>query len=367
MKVKSISARVLGGLTLMITMLLVSCMNDVTSSLRSMPTAIGKTNEVIVVADDLVWQSAVGDTFRYYFGAAYPIMPAPEPIFDIRHFSPEYLLGGEERRELRTYVILADINDNDSPATKMAAADIGEEQLRRFRELKQSPKAKIGKDRWAKEQIVAYVLGNGKEALGQSIKDNFPQLAARINSHDEKQVEAKTYVSGIHHGMGQRIMEKFGIEIKIPQGYAEAISDEDFQWLKYDGDQATYNLIFHKFVYEDQEQLTPTNLKAIRNELGQKYVTSNTAGSYMVINAEDLPVFDYTREIDGNYAIEIRGVWEMTADFMGGPFFSWLILNQAKNELLFIDAFVLAPGEDKRDFMQQLELIVQNIRFVNAN
>lgn len=367
MKAKSNSLRVLGLLTLVVTVLLAGCMNDVTSSLRSMPTAIGKTNEVIVVADDNVWQGAVGDTFRYYFAAAYPIMPAPEPIFDVRHFSPEYFNNRDDRRELRTYVILADINDEDSPATKMAALDIGEEQLRRYRDLKQSPKAKIGADRWAKQQLVAYVLGNGKQGLAQSIKDNFPQLASRINTHDEKQINARTYISGVHHGMGERLKERFGVEIKIPQGYTEAIGNEDFQWLRYDGDKATYNLMFHKFAYESQDQLSPTNLKAIRNELGKQYITSNTAGSHMVINDEDLPVFDYTKEIAGNYAIEIRGVWEMTEDFMGGPFFSWLILNEARSELLFVDAFVLAPGEDKRDFMQQLDLMVKNMRFTQAN
>ena len=345
----------------------VSCMNDVSSSLRSIPTAMGKTNEIIVIADEAVWQSAVGDTFRYYFGAAYPIMPAPEPIFDIRHFTPEYFSSNQSRRELRCYVVLADINNASSDATKMATEDIGVEEIRRYRELQESPKAKVGRDRWAKQQLVAYILGNGADGLAQSIIDNFPTLANRINEHDEKQIDARTYVSGVHFGVGARVAEKYGVELKIPEGFKEVIVEDEFTWLRKDGDDATFNFLLYKMKYEDQAQLSKENIMKIRNELGEKYITSTNSGSYMVINDKDLPVFDFTKDINGYYAREVRGVWEMTEDFMGGPFFTWMILNENRNELIFIDAFVLAPGEDKRDFMQQLEHIVKKANFVTEN
>jgi hypothetical protein len=62
----------------------------------------------------------------------------------------------------------------------------------------------------------------------------------------------------------------------------------------------------------------------------------------------------------GTYAVETRGIWEMEGDFLAGPFISYLILNEAKTELIYIDAFVLAPGERKRNQMLYLEQIISS-------
>jgi hypothetical protein len=48
---------------------------------------------------------------------------------------------------------------------------------------------------------------------------------------------------------------------------------------------------------------------------------------------------------------------------MGGAFVSYLIHNPEKEELLFIDGFVYAPGKEKRNFMQQLEFIISTVEF----
>lgn len=354
------------GTLLTALVIMASSCSDMNQKLQSIPTAIGKTNEIIVVADDGVWSSAVRDTMDYYFGSAYPIMPSPEPIFDLRHMTPEYLNNASARQELRTYIILADISNPESEATQMAIADLGEEQIRRMLDLSEAPTAKTGKNKWAKNQFVAYILGNGHAGLAESIKENFANVAAKINSHDRDQIEKRTYIEGLQSDINTKIRNQYGVDMKIPHGFKEAIQTDDFLWVRKDADKVTYNLLFHKEPYTDKSQLTSKNIQALRNQLGLEYIASETANSYMVINDQDLPVFDYQTEIDGRFAIELRGVWEMTEDFMGGPFFSWMILNQDQNELVFIDAFILAPGEDKRDFMQTLEFMVDNSRFVTG-
>lgn len=69
-------------------LMLASCGPEMTKTMESKGTALGRLNEIVVIADDALWESAVGDTFRFYFESAYPILPAPEPLFDIRHFNP---------------------------------------------------------------------------------------------------------------------------------------------------------------------------------------------------------------------------------------------------------------------------------------
>ena len=85
----------------------------------------------------------------------------------------------------------------------------------------------------------------------------------------------------------------------------------------------------------------------------------------MLINDVDLPMYVYKKDIDKAYTLEARGIWEMKYDYMGGPFFAYLIKDPQRNRLILIDAFVYAPGKQKRDFMQQLEYIVTHLKFAD--
>ena len=83
----------------------------------------------------------------------------------------------------------------------------------------------------------------------------------------------------------------------------------------------------------------------------------------MYINDQDLPLLFYNQEIKGHFTREMRGVWEMSRDYMGGPFVTYLILSKDQRTVYFIDAWIYAPGKEKRDYMQRLEHIVSSIGF----
>jgi len=91
----------------------------------------------------------------------------------------------------------------------------------------------------------------------------------------------------------------------------------------------------------------------------KQYVTSSTAGSIMIINDEDLPVYDYGYEIDNQYTRELRGIWEMTDDFMAGPFVAYAINMKETKSILYVYAFIYGPGKSKRNLTQQLDHIVK--------
>jgi len=82
-----------------------------------------------------------------------------------------------------------------------------------------------------------------------------------------------------------------------------------------------------------------------------------------VINDRDLPILEYDRQIGDLFAREWRGIWEMQNDFMGGPFISYAIVNEDKGKVFVVDALFFAPGVRKRDFMQQIDLMVKSIKW----
>ncbi len=111
--------------------------------------------------------------------------------------------------------------------------------------------------------------------------------------------------------------------------------------------------------YENKSQLTKEGLKEIRNMLGREYVSTTLDSSFMKVNDRDLPLFVSVTEINGHYALEGRGIWEMENDFLGGPFVSYLINDEANKQLVMVDGFVLAPGRKKRELMEELVQVLQ--------
>ena len=329
-------------------------------------TALGKMHEIVVVADKEIWDGAVGDTFRYYFESAYPIMPQPEPMFDLRHFTIEELNVQPLRKELRTYTILADLSDADSPTTQMVRKDLGSEKF----DYAMKPDANlssVGKDKWARGQLLIYLYGADRNILQKSIRESFPAAAKRIHKHDAKQLKSSIYVDRVNLGLTSQVKERFGIDFDVPGDFVVATDDtqNNVLWLRKVGDKADQNIVIKKVAYTDQKQLSKEGIIAMRNEFGSTYVTSDEENDVMVVDEEHLPVYEYSFNIDEHYGKELRGIWEMTNTFSGGPFFTYVILNEKKKELIFVDVFVLAPGTSKRNHMMQLDHIVKNAKIVS--
>ena len=48
---------------------------------------------------------------------------------------------------------------------------------------------------------------------------------------------------------------------------------------------------------------------------------------------------------------------------MGGPFVSVTALNEKENKIITVEGFVFAAGEDKRNYVRQLDAIVLSLAF----
>ncbi|HEB62639.1 MAG TPA: DUF4837 family protein [Bacteroidetes bacterium] len=361
MKFKLSNSFFIGGM-IYLALLMSGCSAEQIKSLQSVPSAFGESNRINVVADQDLWDGEVGDTFRFYYASPFLLLPQPEPIFDLRHFTPIKLSSEPLRKELRTYIFLADLNDEDSPTTRLLKSDIGEENLRR---AKEDPKfnTTIGRDKWAKGQLLIYSFAYGQELLIHNIKKNFPALMKKIKAADRKQMESAVYVTGSDYKIEELIKTKFNAEMRIPKDYFVAVEDSNSLWLRLEGKKYSSNMIIHKLKYTDQSQLSKEGLKELRDSLGKLYITTEIDGAYMRTNDKDLPIFTKNINLNGNFALEARGIWDIVNDYMGGPFLSYIVQKKDTDQLLFIDGFIYAPGQEKRDYMQHLEMVISSLKF----
>jgi len=245
-----------------LSLILVSCKNVGNPLVTDYkPKAISKSNDIVVVADEEIWEGAVGDTFRYYFESAYPITPNPEPIFNLRFFTPRQLRAEPLRKELRTYCVLADIKDTLSETTKMIEQDYGPV---RFNKIMQNDSIHtgVGKDKWAMDQLVVYVYGKGEDDLINAIRNSFNNVTNKVHEHDAAQIKANAYVSGRHLGLTEKIQKTFNVKLDIPGDYKEALyfpEGNSTIWLRKDTRRATLNMVIQKFRYDDISQVSVDN------------------------------------------------------------------------------------------------------------
>lgn len=348
---------------LLIPLVFSACLDSSAPSLRSFPQAIGKINQVVVIADQDVWDGETGDSLRYYLESPYLLLPQPEPVFDVKHFTAQDLEQKPIRKELRTLIIIGDLDQKEnSAAARLIADHIGEENLRRAKE-DPSFRSSIGQNKWAKNQLLIYSFGFGSRDLIQNFIRQFPAIKKQIDKFDRPLVEANVYQSGENLELASQILEDFNLAIRLPNTYLKAIETDDFIWLREDTRKIVLNIMLHRVPYRDQQQLSREGLKTLRNRLGKEYITSDVENSYMQINDTDLPLLIQPMTRKGQYALEARGIWEMSNAFMGGCFVSYLIHNPEKKELLLADGFVYGPGEEKREPLQELEFILSTIEY----
>ncbi len=343
-------------------LILTQCGSSMIESLQRVPTAIGSINQLVVICDEDLWNSPTGDTFKFRFESAYPLLPAPEPIFDIKYYSQDQVTSRPLRKELRTYLYLADLNDLESATTQEVLNDLGADLLDK---VKQNPEqtSMTGRDKWAQGQLIIYLFGNGPTQLAENINKSFFPIAKRINQFDNIQINAYAYLNGESEHLQRVMNQKFGVHFKVPADYVKAMDDENTLWLRKDEGVTISNIICRKIKYTSENQLTKEGIIKLMNQVGKELVTSNTPGSHLVVNDEDLPVYLYFKTLDNAYTVEARGIWELTYDYMGGPFISYLVKHPTKSELLLMHGFVYAPGKKKRNMVQQLEHIMTSLEF----
>lgn len=342
-----------------------SCGGDAAKEYRAQPAAYGRPNEVTVVMDREDWEGDLGDSLRYYFESPYLIMPQPEPVFDLRYFSPEEFSQKRIRREARTIYLIGNLSEEESGTARIIREDLGGEKVRRAQEDQQYNLA-VGRNKWSEGQIMLYQFGFSHDDLMAHIRNNFPAVKERINRFDLDRIRRTAFQGGVNEKLMSQVRAAMGVELQIPSDYKLAKKDGGLIWLRKDTRDFTNNILLYRIAYTDSTQLTRAGLMALRDSIGKLHIRSSEPGSYMRINAVDLPLFIDPTLIDGRFALEAKGIWEMVNDFSGGPFFTYLVYDQDRGELLFLDAFILAPGEDKRDVMQQMEQILRSARFTSG-
>ena len=68
-------------------------------------------------------------------------------------------------------------------------------------------------------------------------------------------------------------------------------------------------------------------------------------------------------KFNDHYAVEVRGLWNVYEDFMGGPYIIYTVLDEQGNRIVTVDGYVYAPKFNKRNYLRQVEAILCSLKF----
>ena len=302
--------------------------------------SIGNTSEVLVVLqNEKQWDTQIGETIKKYLAQEQYGLSQVEPIFDLAHITGNNF---SEMFKKHRNILIVNI---DKKAT--------------------STKVESFKDRWSSPQRIIRITSGSTTAFTKS----FPDYADGI-IEDYRQAERSRILSVFRPSSKNEVLNKvrksFKIDITIPQGFYVAKSDHGFMWIRKEVTDYSQGIIIFSEPYFDKEQFSKNSIIARTNRYLEHYIPGESEGSFMIINEDFIPAV--TKQIEdfiSDYTIELRGVWSVENDFMGGPFISYTFVDPRDNNIITIMGYVYHPNKKKRNLLSQLEAIISSAKFRN--
>jgi hypothetical protein len=312
----------------------VSCSNR---NDKNDPTTFSKPNQVTVLIDDPLWNGEVGDTLRNTLAAPFLGLPQEEPVLSLNQY-PVKLLEGFTSNSRNIIIIKRE-----------------DKSQIRFQE-----------NEYANPQIVVHISGRSVQELLDSIHQNDSLIIKRI-----KDSEIKVYQQWLKRDTlmnTAKIAERFGISLDIPARYRMVMGGKRFIWLKKEITSGNLSLVFYQLPLSvlKNNKINPRKIIKIRDSIGRIYIHGAVPRTYMMTEKAFTP-YQTETQIYKHTAFETRGTWELSHDFMGGPFINYAIIDQANQRVLFIEGFCYAPSKKKRDLLFELEAIIRSTRFLKTN
>ena len=171
--------------------------------------------------------------------------------------------------------------------------------------------------------------------------------------------------------IAREVNQTWALESLWPKDAKLARPSEDFWWIDRqltrlkggDNHDIQQGFFIHSEPYVSPDQLSLEHVLARRDRLTKKHVEGPTKGSYMTTERRLMPSYEEI-QFDGRFAMEVRGLWKMENDFMGGPFYSLTMVDEERGRLVTVEGYAYAPYFDKRPYIREVEGVVQRAAIV---
>jgi len=317
-------------LIILTAVLAVSC-----GKMSTKPNVSGTANEVLVVIDDSIAKGAVGDSLFSILNQDMPCMPQSEPYFNI------------SKTPHRGFTDLL------KPARNIIIIKVGDaySHVKMFDE----------QNKWAQPQSVMTIQGPDEASVAEAISKYSDDILKYFIKAERRRATAyqRHYPEG---AAMDSVTKKFGISMVIPKGFNRFKSDENFLWISNSSNDIRQNIVIYTYPYDCSQTFTREMILHKRDSVMMLNIPGPSEDSYMGTEYKyEPPIFCNTALENGSYAAEVRGLWRVIGDIMGGPFVSVSTLDKENQRVITAECFIYAPNQYKRNVLRQAESTLYTI------
>lgn len=301
-----------------------------------LPNISGKAGEVIVVIDKGLWEGSVGTVLRDTLTADCPFLPQREPLYNLVDVAPG---GFGNMFQIHRNIIIVNVSSSVT-----------------------EPGVVIKQNLWAAPQCVIYINAANTESAVALIKENGSKIVTTLEQAERDRVIANSKKFE-ERALAPAVTEVLGGSPHFPSGYQLKKKTSDFVWITYAPQGTQQSILAFKYpVRAGENMMSKTNLIAYINEMLKNNVPGMFENTYMTIASGITPSVKYMN-YKGHAFAEIRGLWDVYNDYMGGPFVAHAFYSQDGKDMIVLLAFVYAPKYDKRQYLRQVESILYSFEW----
>lgn len=292
----------------------------------------------MVVLPNEQWDGSIAEVFMEFAGQPYMLLPQHEPLFKVNHQNQEYFYKFYKHHR---NIILLDVGD---------------------RLQNQEPKVTIQRDVYAKDQLVFKVYAKTAEELRVLLEDRGPEMARRIAQAEIARI-SRLNESHANRRDSDALCAETGLCMSLPDNFQQVMDTTDFKWYRLirqrSNPELDESIFVYSYPYVSDSTFTKAHLLEARDSVLKRFVKGGPPGSYMATEFFYEPRFSEI-DLNGQYAAEIKGLWQMEHGFVGGPFVSLTFLDEVAGRVITVEGNVLAPHEKKREHMRFLEGVLHS-------
>ena len=301
--------------------------------------SVGGTSEIMVVTqNDQQWEGIIGDSIRHFFLDYQYGLPQPESRNELSHIRAA---GFSDMFKKHKCILEVEID----PSKEKAVAETAE-------------------DLWAAPQRYVKITAPNAAAwleLFDKQKEVYQQWFDKV----ERERILNVFRPTKDEKIADAIAKKFGFTLIVPQGFFIAKDEPDFMWIRKELERSSACIVIYQTPYKDTIQFSSASLVAMRDMTMQQYIPGPLEGSYMATETELYPPMVTTvNDFPAGYTEEMRGMWRVVNDFMGGPFVSYTFADSRTGNLVTVEGYYYEPNQKKRSPLLQLEAIAYSLKFV---
>lgn len=300
-----------------------------------LPESVGAMNTLTVVIDNDLWNSSVGDAIRENYTAAAQGLTWDEALFSVTQI-PQQIFTGSIRNTSSVLYVMEDTLNVAHMKTNM----------------------------YSKPQKVGVIKGRNRDELIANIKKTASDFIADFKTLEIEKAQKRFQIS---LNKEKALEEKFDISMKIPSIYRVGREEDNFVWIDRQIQKGNMNIIAYTMPWDSfqNDSTFVQDIIKMRDSIGSLYIGGEDIPGKQnhMITEKAFSPYVFPAEVSGKKAAEVRGIWEMSAYPMAGPFLTYIINDKENNRKLILEGFVFAPATQKRDYMFELEAIMKSVRF----